>query len=213
MYVSYQASSPDHDGGDDDLLARLRAGDRQVVNQLYRRHAAAFLKWAGGRHPGLTSADVEDAYQEAVISLYENLASGRLVQLTAELRTYLFHIGERYCIKFEKKRARAINVSAFAGIKDADFPQTIIEVPANLDEVTDDPFGLATLTDEEEARYERVLTAMKRLTAECRDLLTRFYYDSCSLTDLSEEFNHRDATVTRVRKSQCLGRLRELCRY
>lgn len=217
MQISYRTQS-DQDGddgnpADDDLLEQLRTGDRRVVDQLYLRHAEAFVKWGTRTFPHLDAPDLEEAYLEAVMCLYENLMSGRLTRLTASLRTYLFAIGARICKKLEKSRLRTINVSALLAIKGKDDSEMLTGLAADVPELLDDPFGLAALSDEEQRQHERLAEGLRRLSADCRDLLIAFYYHNFSVADATEEFNHRDAAVTRTRKSVCLARLRELVRY
>ena len=210
MRISYQTSSADDEP---DLLARLRAGDRRVIDKVYRTYADAFIVWARRGHPKLTEEHLEDAYYEAVICLLENIASGRLTQLTSSLQTYLFAIGERFCQKVEKSYTKTINVSALFDTKGKYGSNMAYETPSNLPELIEDPFGLAVLSDEEQEIRDRLMTGLKRLTADCRELLIGFYYQNLSVSELSEEFNHRDNAVTRTRKSQCLSRLRELLRH
>ncbi len=61
-----QAQAPNSAVTDDELLARMRAGNRAAGDILYRRHASMLRRIAAARGP---KADVEDAVQDAFLIL------------------------------------------------------------------------------------------------------------------------------------------------
>lgn len=58
-----------------ELLARLRAGDRDALDILLRRHVPALRRWASGRLPrwARDAAETEDLVQETVLRTFQRL--------------------------------------------------------------------------------------------------------------------------------------------
>ncbi|MCX8210655.1 MAG: hypothetical protein OTI34_06400 [Lewinella sp.] len=54
--------------------------------------------------------------QNAVIAFYKNTVSGRLMELTCSIRTYLFAIGKRLVYRKNEKRHREVPSDFDAGI-------------------------------------------------------------------------------------------------
>lgn len=208
---------------DADVLARLRSGDNSPLEELYRRHRRVFLNWSGFRYESLSEVDRLDAFQQAVVTFYEQVASGRLRVLSASPATYVFRLADRHCQKISKKSGRTINISWPSDINsvgiDADrlsmSPDTSLVSVHSPDRLLDDPFGILLDDDTDDdaalARRERVQRGLRQLTADCRELLVAFYYHAQPLATLTAELGHRDEAVTRTRKSQCLKRLRDWC--
>ena len=200
-----------------EFLARLRAGDPRPLDDLYRLHRPAFGKWAGARHPGLRDADLADAFQEAVVTLYENIASGRLTELTASPRTYVFGLAERFCLKAEKTSAKTVNNLTPSGIKGSDDSEfddsmfTLSDFSALVEPLAQDPYALDEREEVEADHLARIGRALHQLFPGCRRLLTAVYYEGLPTEALLEAFNYQTLNVLASRKSQCLDRLRALC--
>ncbi len=195
-----------------ELLARLRAGDSRPLDDLYRIHRPAFVRWAGARHSGLSEADLADAFQSAIIAFYENITSGRLTELTAQPSTYVFALGERFCLKLEKTSAKTINNLTPSGIKGNDNS----EMPdpndfSHFADLPDDPFELAEFESSQTEQAEPVARALRQLPPDCHRLLTTVYYGDVQREELMAAFGYQSPNVLAVRKSQCLARLRTLC--
>lgn len=191
----------------EDTLAQVRAGDYRVLDSLYRRYARAFADWAAPRHPELHSDDLDDAFQRAIIVFFEHVRDARLTTLTAKPRTYIFGAAHRICLDTKKKLPSPINVFTFSAINSSTLP----DLPPEMAAIDLNYADLEEQAQEAELRDALVSRAIRQLSADCRRLLTAFYFDGQSLTRLADEFSHRDVSVTAVRKSQCLSRLRTLC--
>jgi DNA-directed RNA polymerase specialized sigma24 family protein len=197
----------------DELFARLRAGETNLIEELYRTLRKPFFVWAGRRYPNLSSDDLADAFQDAIVSLYENISSGKLTTLNASIQTIVFSFGERKCMRTARNSWRAVNVSHPSGIKGMETPESGAEPMLNslAEELSEDPFGLAEDAEEQSQRQALMKRALKQLSIDCQRLLADFYYEGQTLALLAEANGHRDVKVTASRKSFCLSRLRTLC--
>jgi DNA-directed RNA polymerase specialized sigma24 family protein len=210
MYLSV---SNRHALAPEQLLDRLRAGDQRPLDALYQVHRDPFVKWAAERHPELDIEAICDAFQEALITFYENVISGRLQVLTAQPQTYLYRLGERFCHKQKKKRGPIVNVFDHSAIKEEDSSEGVA-FSAVMSQLLDDPFALSDELAEADHQRHILKRALQLLTAECHRLLHAYYYADkhISLAELSAELGHTTIGVTTARKSYCLAKLRALCR-
>ncbi len=195
------------------MLDRLRAGDQRPLHALYRVHRDPFVKWATIYHPDLDTEALSDAFQDALISFYENVISGKLPELRTRPQTYLFRLGERFCYHQKKKRGpivKVFEISDINGEDDDEDPDSTDPMPILLD----DPFALTDELDELDRQRDLIDRALHQLTADCRRILQAYYYadQKISIEKLSAELEHNSVEATMARKSYCLGRLRALCR-
>ena len=87
------------------LFDRIRAGEHQLIDELYRRYRENFVTYATGRLMA-NEEDAIDCFQESVIVFYKNVVSGRLTELSCNISTYLFAIGKRMIYKRNTERRR-----------------------------------------------------------------------------------------------------------
>jgi len=98
------------------LLRSLSEGRPEVLDDLYYRYRDGFLRWAGRRF-STTPNDLEDAWQDAVIALYERAISPKPFELRCSLRTYLYAIGGKRLLQNHRKMQRLIWKDDIAGAK------------------------------------------------------------------------------------------------
>src|SRR5690606_26424525 len=73
------------------LLDKLKQNDLTALDKAYLTYKKEFFLFA--RTFSVSDDDIADIYQDTIISLYENVTSGKLNTLTSSLKTYLFAIG------------------------------------------------------------------------------------------------------------------------
>ena len=83
------------------LIKQLKQKDLKALDKVYLTYKEEFFLFAKGF--SISEEDIEDVYQETVISFYENIQKGKLNQLTSSLKTYLFAIGKFKIYKQAKK--------------------------------------------------------------------------------------------------------------
>jgi RNA polymerase sigma-70 factor (ECF subfamily) len=69
------------------------------------------------------------------------------------------------------------------------------------DEVKDAP---------EELLLSQVEKAMDNLGDGCKEIITMFYYQKCSIMDIVERLDYKNENVVKAHKSRCMKRLKEL---
>ena len=170
-------------------LWRLFVESPQALDQFYEEHREAFVQFAGRYN--LPLEDVLDAYQDAVIAMFEQVAQRRLTQLTSAVRTYLFAIGKNKLV--DKLRLKGK------------------EMPLN-----DEAFQLLDNNSEAERKIELqhrqqlIKEALDQLGDPCKRLLLLFYYQRYSIEAICQAMGYNSNNVVKANKSRCMKKLRTL---
>lgn len=172
---------------DQDLIESLKDNDLKVLDEVYLKYKDDFILFA--RTFSIPKNDIEDIYQETIISLYENIQNNKLSKLTSSLKTYLFAIG-----KF--KILKQLNKPTFPYSQD-----NVILVSEEMQ------------VFEAEVNEERQKTLKKswaQLGDKCQQILELYYYKGKTLDEIQKDLNYSSKDVLKSQKSRCLKQLKEL---
>ena len=172
----------------DDLIAKIRAHGASELEPLYIEYRSEFVGWLKKRH-SIESSEGKEIYQQAILTLYENVISGRLTHFSSSIKTYLFAVGKNKVMEWQRKNKGQIYV-------DHDF------------ELMEDDDNLAITRD---ADLTIIENAFSSLGNPCEELLKRFYYDQWSIDQITQVFGYKNSDTTKNRKYKCLQRLKKLC--
>ncbi|MDR0714714.1 MAG: sigma-70 family RNA polymerase sigma factor [Bacteroidales bacterium] len=148
---------------DEELLAHYRTtGDMAYFGQLYRRHiplvyglCLKYLKHA------------EDA-EDAVMQLYEELASRIVRYEILSFRTWLYSVAKNHCLQLLRKEKRKIIV---------EFDEQIME---------SEPFYHLFEDGQDEEQLEALRRCMEKLPEPQRISIRKFFLDEMSYADIAE---------------------------
>jgi len=176
----------------ENLIAALRSGETDALESLYGAYREDFFRWAARRFVG-TRQDFEDAWQDAVIAFYQQVQSGRIESLRYEVRAWLFAVGFKRLLSNHRKLKRIL-------LKDRiDDALLNGEMSNDLPEETAKP-----------EQQQRLGSAMKALSPQCREMLVQRYYWEQSIEDIRQEWNLQNANTASATLSRCLKRLKEI---
>lgn len=179
---------------DNQVIAEILAGRETTLRRIYPIYATEFKAWAR-RFYRCSEADLTDAYQEALIAFYRNIITGRLTELNASLKTYLFVIGYRHLRRSVQRQQKTT---------------LIAELPES--ELPNDPHFLQNLIEEEEYQAQRHLLsgALAQLPESCQRVLQLYFYQGHSIPQIKDILNYKSENSVSVQKSRCLKSLRDI---
>lgn len=156
---------------DEQLLARMQAGDRHALEALYRRHAA----WLGARLRARTSSRdlAEEALQDTFLAAWRSAGSFRG---EGDVAAWLWGIAGRRLISLGRKRRLPTVALDDAG-------QQVHDGPGPED---------AALGAEETARVRK---AVERLPDDQRAAITAVVYQGLSVSEVARAANVAEGTV------------------
>lgn len=172
---------------ENDWIQRLAQGEEEVLGLIYQKFRIDFIAWlikARACDPDLA----KEIYQISILVLYDNVRTGKLVELKSSLKTYLFAIGKNKLRAYNRKQSKIVDDYLFEHI----------------------PLNDSTIKHEQEHMMVRMEKAFTLLGDQCRKVLELFYFNKCSMQTICERLNLSSVDATKMKKSRCLKKLRDL---
>lgn len=177
-------------------IALLKAADPGAIRQVYTEHRERCLGFL--QSFGLSHAESEDVYQDAMIALVENVRKGKLDQLQSALSTYLFAIAKYMAYKRLRDNRKT---SSFSDVAETE----ALSVMAASDVDWQDH------AEEEQDETVQVLRRhLAQLGSRCRDIMRMAYFEDKSADEIAEALGYPNKDVLKSTKSRCLRQLRDL---
>ncbi|WP_234735630.1 RNA polymerase sigma factor [Tellurirhabdus bombi] len=176
---------------DDELIAGLATGSELALTQLYKRYFPMVLYFVQSNSG--TEDDAKDIYQEALVTVYEKLSAGTL-ELTAQLKTYLYSVCRRLWLKQLTQRSRT---GTFGFGVDLNDTEEFLSVETDLVDHED-----------RDRQFELMTDSLTRLGEPCRTLLEDFYVRHLSMQEITDKFGYTNADNAKTQKYKCLMRLK-----
>lgn len=169
------------------IIKEIKSGNQKTIEMIYIQHKKEFLVFASR----LTACEEEalDIYQDSIVTMYENIVSGKLTTLTSSLKTYLFAIGKYKLYSIQKVKSSTERLS------DYEF---------HLKQESEDDFLV------EEENVEKIQKAYQQLGNKCKEVLKLFYYENYSIEEIKDLLDYTSKDVVKSQKSRCIKHLKEL---
>ena len=165
-----------------------------VVSEWYDTLRTPFIKYIKGLFPKLSYDDVEDIYQNTFITLYDNITSGRVSENTI-WRSYIFGIG----------RLKALNQIGRSRTPVDLYVSGTHIIRSGAEEISEDELPIY----KDETALKVLDEQLKYLPEPCHTILMLFYHEKKSLDEISKAINFKNSQTAKVRKSQCMQKLKE----
>ncbi|HPF11128.1 MAG TPA: sigma-70 family RNA polymerase sigma factor [Flavobacteriaceae bacterium] len=171
------------------LVSAIMANDESVLKQLYQnnyRKVEAYILKNRGSMP-----QAKDIYQEAFLAVWQNIKKGAFQPRNeSALQGYLFQIAKN-------KWTDELRSARYKKTQRQESFQNLEDHPNEIDQ---------------ETRGESLHACMRafgELGDECKELLTRFYFNRDSLRDIASFFSIEE-TSARNKKYRCIQQLKAL---
>jgi RNA polymerase sigma-70 factor (ECF subfamily) len=166
------------------LISRLQKEGMSALEYIYQLYRQDFLLFA--RKYQATDEDILDAYQDAMIALFENVQTGKLTELTSHIKTYIFSIGKYILLNKLKRQSRIVEIE---------------QIPEQLDDFFYKKIELSH-------RQTILLNALDELGGKCQELLVLFYYRQFSIEAIMHELGYQSTNVVKASKSRCMKKMK-----
>ena len=171
------------------VIERIKNGDKTQLEIIYKSHKFEFISWLTNKFK-CTEDEAKDVYQFAIMTLYDNIRSEKLSELSSSVKTYLFAIGKHKILEQKKASVRFI----------PKIDDQIAEVP-DVGKWEDEMY---------EESLQLVETCLDRLGEPCKSLLELYYYHSMSMEEIAERMNYKNRYTAKNLKYKCINRLRKI---
>jgi RNA polymerase sigma factor (sigma-70 family) len=165
---------------DSEILAKIRQGDEGALDYLYKKNYKMMTKMVINNSG--SEDEAKDIYQDALIVFWQKAVSGNLV-LSSKISTFIYSICQNLWRKELERKSKLSN-------EEKDNP-----------EIND--------VDRRE-RIEIINTSISKLGETCRKILTYYYFDNLSMSDIAEKMGFANADTAKTKKYKCKKELDEL---
>ncbi|MEC7755325.1 sigma-70 family RNA polymerase sigma factor [Roseivirga sp. UBA1976] len=172
------------------LILRLRRGDRDALEEIYRSYRVSFIKWITYSHK-CTKEQAVDIFQYAILSFYENVLEDTVEEINdAGIKTYLYSIGKNKLLSDSRRDSRL------------SFNEEL-EDNLLLEEIDDQ-------TQDREGKLEKVRSIIETLQTPCADILKLFYFNNLSNDEIAEVLGYKNGNTVKNLKYKCIQRIKRL---
>jgi RNA polymerase sigma factor (sigma-70 family) len=175
------------------LVDAIKTNDESVLKQLYQdnyKKVEMYIVQNNGSMP-----QAKDTYQEAFLAVYQNIKAEKFVPTNeTALQGYIYQVAKNKWTDY----LRSARYRKTTGMIDNYHPAYDA---SEIDEFND--------YEEKDQKLEATIAAFGKLGAECKDLLTRFYFNKKSLRDIASSLNLEE-TSARNKKYRCMQKLRNI---
>lgn len=173
-----------------DELKEFQDNPNRKTAGLYAGCRPKFIHWGQENHR-VGAHDLADMFQQAVIITVLNIESGRLVNLTGTLCTYLFGIGKKLIQAFLRKQKR-----------------TFMPGDENLPTPGESDPGTETQIIEQQEN-DRLWSKVNALGEPCHSILVLTYKENLNSQEIADVLGYASAEVVRQLRKRCLDKLRK----
>ena len=174
------------------LIRSLSEGNMAVLDQLYDSYRDDFIRWTSQRFQIKNRDDLIDAWHDTMIMFYEQVRDKKLVQLTCEVKTYLFIIGYRRLLKMHKKSERIDLVDEF-------------DVNINIDQ----SINVSEYEEMIEDQQRTLKAAVNELPEKSRQILVLRFMEGKSVPEIMKLMGYASENAVSVTLSRSLKKLKE----
>lgn len=165
----------------EEWLDAVRAGDLELLDELYLIHREEFLNWAR-KNFEIKENQAIDIYQQAITSLYEGITNGNILNIEYNPETYVYDIAKALIIR----KLRTQN-KAFAAL---DVPILAMQLPPE-DQSYDLPRRRAT-------------EIMRSMSDPGASILDMFYYQDLKVEQIARRLKYKSKEVIISQKKLCI---------
>lgn len=172
-------------------LQSFKDGDDVALKKVYVEYRGPFINYA--RKFQLDEEAILDIYQDAIIALHENFASGKIKEMDSSIKTYLFSIGKYKIYSYLRKHNK------MRVLDDQHIPDT--ETKGFDFELDENPLT------EKQAILKK---ALEKMGGKCKLILELFYFRGLTIDEIRVSENYENNNTVKSQKSRCLKTLKEM---
>lgn len=158
---------------DQEILVRLKQGDENTLDLLYKQHYRMMVKMIVKNNG--SEEEAKDIYQESLIILWQKVRDQDFV-LTSKISTYLYSI----CLNLWRKELE----------RKKRFSYEVAE-------------GSEIIEMDRDERISIINKCIQKLGETCRDILTYYYFDRLSMVEIAEKMGFANSDTSKTKKYKC----------
>jgi RNA polymerase sigma factor (sigma-70 family) len=168
-------------------LTELKSNPDKTLAQIYDLHAKEGVMWAMKQY-GLDTESACELVQTAIVILYDNVVSGKLTDISSNIKTYLFSIIKHKIIQEFRRSNKFTIIDANMAIEDhvSESEDVFVE---NL---------------------QKARESLLKLGDPCKTMLELFYFEGKSIEEVTQILDYKNSDTTKNLKYKCIKRLQKV---
>ncbi len=171
-----------------DWISELKNNANEALTSLYTLYRDECVLWVE-RNQQCTHEDAVDIFQISVLILYDNVITGKLTELTSDIKTYLMGI-------IRNKTSELVRNKNKSNHKDPNY-NLIYEIMEEPEDVLEEQIRIVNLV-------------MNKMGDPCREILRSFFYLGETIQEITQKMGYKNTDVTKNQKYKCLKRLHSM---
>ena len=168
------------------LIDRIKMGDKKALAEIYQEHRDSIINWVTHKH-NCSLDEAKDIYQDAIVILYNNVAKGKITEISFSISSYLHEVVRRQFLNKLKKENRMSR-----GFLD------LLQAPDTGHE-SEQLF---------EQKLEVVHRAIQELSEACKQLIRLRYFTNLDMQAICDQLGYKNPDTAKNLKYKCMRILR-----
>lgn len=170
-----------------DWIRYIKEDENSAIKELYRKTRNPSLNWLR-KNTSLQEADITEIYQTAIVVLYDNVKTGKLKELTANVQTYILGICKNKALELYRRSKKT---------------KFIAEMPIIEELGNEHILYKKTLED----KIKQLDNGINSIGDPCRSIIQLYYYKKLSMKEITAIMGYKNSDTTKNLKYKCLKRL------
>ncbi len=167
--------------GNEEWLDAVRGGNYDLLDELYLIHRYEFMEWALQNFQ-MEETYAVDIYQQAIITFYEGIVSGNILNIEYNPETYVYDIAKGLIIRSLRKQNKALSA--------LDIPVVALQLPP------------------EDQGYDpvrrRATEIMRSMSDPGSTILEMFYFHQYKIEQIAKKLKYKSKEVISSQKKLCI---------
>jgi len=171
------------------VIDAILNGDNAELAEIYSIYRKEFTLWALKKY-NCPREEALEIYQASFFIFYNNIMTGKLRDMTSNLKTYLFAIGKNKILENYRRNTKYVFDAAdevFKIVDEQDYDVT-----------------------SKESQYNQISRALEILGDPCRQILELVYYQNRSMDFITNSLGYKNVDSTKNQKYKCMQRLKKI---
>ncbi|GAB3021605.1 hypothetical protein GCM10027284_46350 [Cyclobacterium sediminis] len=173
---------------EDFILKEIKSGNQKTLGMVYQKYRNDFIQWAYNAYR-CSQEDGKEIYQLSFFIFYDNIKTGKLENLSSNIKTYIFAIGKNKILEMKRRNAR--------------YGFDINEEILSMEEESE-------IENQKEEQYKKITEGLRQLGNPCKKILEMMYYENRNMDFISERMGYKNANTAKNQKYKCLQRLKKI---
>lgn len=169
-------------------ITAIKNGDRALLGEIYRSYRDEYLTWSASRF-NCSTDELKDSYQYAILVLFKNISEGKLVELSSNLKTYIFSVGKNRLLKILSRQKKHHNF--------------VVDIIDDSHESLEDQLAF-------EKDLEVIRTSLDEMGDPCKTLIQLSFLNQKTIPEVTDIMGYKNSDTTKNIKYKCMNRLKKM---